>query len=132
MGDGLQIHPESHRHHLRRDHNGDEEREHIAEQRRRFEAKHDQARPDESVKTADSIASCALLGESKVSDEPWEGDPETERENFVQEELYVHAKVPGQPMVRSLETLCSAHLGLRFLSSMTESLSAEVLTSTIE
>ena len=98
MGDGLQIHPESQRH-FRRDHSGDEEREHITEQRKRFDAKHDQARADEPVKTADSIASCALLGENKVSDEPWEGDPETERENFVQEELYVHAKVPGQSVV---------------------------------
>jgi hypothetical protein len=34
-----------------------------------------------------------MLNGGKISDENWEGDPEAEKSNFVQEELYVHGKV---------------------------------------
>jgi phospholipase D1/2 len=55
----------------------------------------------------DSIAKDAMLGEPKPSEERWAGrdgqdndgdaqaeeDREQEKENFVQEELYIHGKV---------------------------------------
>jgi phospholipase D1/2 len=41
----------------------------------------------------DSLAHVTMLNAGKLSDEVWEGDPEAEKENFVQEELYVHGKV---------------------------------------
>lgn len=41
----------------------------------------------------DSIADDAMLTEKKPSTEEWEGEPESEKENFFQEELYVHAKI---------------------------------------
>ncbi|KAL3490452.1 hypothetical protein BJX62DRAFT_207184 [Aspergillus germanicus] len=41
----------------------------------------------------DSLAHVTMLNGGKMSDEVWEGDPEAEKENFVQEELYVHGKV---------------------------------------
>lgn len=47
----------------------------------------------EGIKEHDSIAADAMLGKRKVGNEQWEGDEENERQNFVNEELYVHAKV---------------------------------------
>jgi phospholipase D1/2 len=41
----------------------------------------------------DSLAHVTMLNGGKMSDEVWEGDPEAEKKNFVQEELYVHGKV---------------------------------------
>jgi phospholipase D1/2 len=41
----------------------------------------------------DSIADDAMLTEKKPSTESWDGEPEDEKENFFQEELYIHAKV---------------------------------------
>jgi phospholipase D1/2 len=46
------------------------------------------------VKTSSTIAQNAMLDTPKVSDETWaEGHAELEKENFVQEELYIHAKL---------------------------------------
>ncbi|KAJ5263900.1 hypothetical protein N7478_011505 [Penicillium angulare] len=41
----------------------------------------------------DSVAHTTMLNGGKMSDEYWEGDPEAEKANIVQEELYVHGKV---------------------------------------
>ncbi|KAL4951050.1 hypothetical protein BDW69DRAFT_45382 [Aspergillus filifer] len=41
----------------------------------------------------DTVSHTTMLNGGKMSDEVWEGDPEAEKENFVQEELYVHGKV---------------------------------------
>jgi phospholipase D1/2 len=41
----------------------------------------------------DSIADDAMLNDKKPSTEDWEGDPESEKEFFFQEELYIHAKL---------------------------------------
>ncbi|KAJ5080853.1 hypothetical protein N7456_013563 [Penicillium angulare] len=41
----------------------------------------------------DSVAHTTMLNGGKMSDEFWEGDPEAEKANIVQEELYVHGKV---------------------------------------
>jgi phospholipase D1/2 len=46
------------------------------------------------LKTSTTIAGNAMLNTPNVSDEPWaQGHAELEKENFVQEELYIHAKL---------------------------------------
>jgi phospholipase D1/2 len=77
-------------------HHHDEEaarHQEILDQRRRFEESRDEAAGHWSKQSADSIAKNAMLDGGRVSDEPWQGNPEEERDNFVQEELYIHAKV---------------------------------------
>lgn len=77
-----------------RDDSGDIKEEHQVDDKRKFEASKEEAGVNEEGPTnSDSIAKDALVGESKPSEEPWEGEPEEEKENFVQEELYIHAKV---------------------------------------
>lgn len=44
-------------------------------------------------KSSASVAACAMAGTGKVIDEQWEGDPEDEVNNWIQEELYIHAKL---------------------------------------
>lgn len=83
------------------DDSGDEEKQRMADRKRRFEAKRakvglgeDGGNNEDKIPSVDTIAKNAMLGEPKVSDEPWDhGDFETEKENFVQEELYIHGKV---------------------------------------
>ncbi|KAI9372639.1 hypothetical protein BJX61DRAFT_431411 [Aspergillus egyptiacus] len=48
---------------------------------------------DHVAANKDTVSHTTMLNGGKVSEEVWEGDPESEKENFVQEELYVHAKV---------------------------------------
>lgn len=53
---------------------------------------------DGEVPSVDTVAQSAMLDQKKVSDEPWAGSddkdaPDLEKGNFVQEELYIHAKV---------------------------------------
>ncbi|KAJ4422919.1 hypothetical protein N0V82_002446 [Gnomoniopsis sp. IMI 355080] len=59
--------------------------------KRRFEAARQQGQ-DESKSSA-SVAACAMAGTTRVLDEVWEGDPEDEINNWIQEELYIHAKL---------------------------------------
>lgn len=40
-----------------------------------------------------SVAACAMAGTGKVVDEAWEGQPDEEVNNWIQEELYIHAKL---------------------------------------
>jgi phospholipase D1/2 len=83
------------------DDSGDLEEEKEVDERRRFEDQKDSVGlgADEKTtgqerKTASSIAHCAMLGPSVVSNETWVDDAEDlERMNIVQEELYIHAKV---------------------------------------
>ncbi|KAJ6179028.1 hypothetical protein N7519_009489 [Penicillium mononematosum] len=58
-----------------------------------FQDKVDQRKAGDGFNSKDSVAHCTMLNGGKVSDESWEGDPEAEKANFVQEELYVHGKV---------------------------------------
>ena len=77
-----------------RDDSGQEETEKNVDAKRKFEAQRDQVgHPQGSDKTVDSISSTSMLNGGKVSEQHWEGDPEQEKENFVQEELYIHAKL---------------------------------------
>lgn len=72
--------------------NGDEEKQKEIDRLRRFQEKQKNARTDQFT-SKDTVAHVTMLNGGKMSDEPWEGDPEGEKKNFVQEELYIHGKV---------------------------------------
>ena len=75
------------------DDSGDEQKEHAVDQKRRFEEQRDDVGEQvKESKSVDSISRTAMLNGGKVSEQPWEGDLEDEKENFVQEELYIHGK----------------------------------------
>jgi phospholipase D1/2 len=70
-----------------------DEQERIIDRKRQFESKRKHLTKD-PVTSSDSIAEDAMARGGLVSEEYWEGeDPEAEKENFVQEELYIHAKL---------------------------------------
>lgn len=60
---------------------------------RKYEEKSERQREGYGYVSRDTVSHTVMLNGGKMSDEPWEGDPEAEKENFVQEELYVHGKV---------------------------------------
>ena len=66
---------------------GDDERARDA--KARFEAAGENKKPI----STDSIAKNAMLNQPNLVDEEWEGPLEKEVENWIQEELYIHAKV---------------------------------------
>lgn len=73
---------------------GDEEKERRVDQKRRYEAEREHVGlGDKETTREDSIAGTAMLNGGKVSEQLWEGEPEEEKENFVQEELYIHGKL---------------------------------------
>ncbi|KAL8746040.1 MAG: hypothetical protein Q9190_001907 [Brigantiaea leucoxantha] len=77
-----------------KDDSGDEEREKLADMKRRFEAERAEVGlEDGKVISKDSIAETAMLNGGKVSEQVWNDDLEKEKENFVQEELYIHGKL---------------------------------------
>ena len=83
-------------HHHGSDDAGNEERERFVDQERKFEAQRKAVglEGDDRTPSKDSIAEDALDGPGKVSDEKWDDDNlESERDNFVQEELYIHGKL---------------------------------------
>lgn len=59
----------------------------------RFEEQVEQRKANDGDRSKDSVAHATMLNGGKMSEETWEGDPEAEKANFVQEELYVHGKV---------------------------------------
>jgi phospholipase D1/2 len=83
------------------DDSGDIAREEALDHKRRFEEQAgatglggDEDDGSGELKTANSIAQNAMLDTKKVSDETWaHGATDLEKDNFVQEELYIHAKV---------------------------------------
>ena len=58
----------------------------------RFEEQVEKRKGQEGSASRDSVAHTTMLNGGKMSDERWEGDPEAEKDNIVQEELYVHGK----------------------------------------
>ena len=44
-------------------------------------------------KVWDSVASCYMLGGEDIRNVPWSGNPKSERDAFVSEELYIHSKL---------------------------------------
>ena len=77
------------------DNAGNEGKEEAIDRRRQFEAQADSAGHHENKPghTADSIASTAMLLGGKVADQPFDGNIDEEKGNFVQEELYIHGKL---------------------------------------
>ncbi|KAG8526610.1 uncharacterized protein KY384_008811 [Bacidia gigantensis] len=74
---------------------GDEHKAELEEQSRRFEAARENVDLNADPKLdQDTISNCMMLNGGKVSEQPWEGgDLNKEKENFVQEELYIHGKL---------------------------------------
>lgn len=66
----------------------------------------------------DSIAAAAMLGPQTVESIPWPGDADSERDNIVNEELYIHAKVRSP---RSLPAPIRADIPRRSSSPTTPS-----------
>jgi len=78
------------------DNSGDVQREQMIDQKRKFEEHREAAgtREKDHQISEDSIARSAMHGQKKVSEEAWDpSDKEQEKYNFVQEELYIHAKL---------------------------------------
>jgi phospholipase D1/2 len=83
------------------DDSGDFKKEQAVDQKRKFEDQRDAAGLGGTEsgtglekKTSNTVAQSAMLNTKSVSEEYWiEGAEDLERENFVQEELYIHAKV---------------------------------------
>ena len=78
-----------------KDNAGDEEKQRMIDRKRQYEAEaeaagHHEGKPGH---TADTIAPTAMLLGGKVTDQPFDGSYEEEKGNFVQEELYPHAKL---------------------------------------
>lgn len=59
------------------------------DKKRRFEA----ARQEGESESSASVSKCAMANTGKLVDEVWDGDPEEEINNWIQEELYIHAKL---------------------------------------
>lgn len=59
----------------------------------KFEEQVEQRKAQQGDASCDSVAHTSMLNGGKMVDEIWEGDPEAEKANIVQEELYVHGKV---------------------------------------
>lgn len=62
-----------------------------ADLKRRFAAAAQEGQSES--KSSASVAACAMAGTGRVIDEQWEGDAEDEVNNWIQEELYIHAKL---------------------------------------
>ena len=72
-----------------------EDLERHTDEKRRFEEQKEASGHHEGGPghTADTISHCSMLGGGKVSEQPWDGEPQDEQALFVQEELYIHAKL---------------------------------------
>lgn len=66
-----------------------------SEDAQRARKKFEEAKPDEEVVSAASVAHHAMRVQGSLKDEPWDAheDDESEIRNWIQEELYVHAKL---------------------------------------
>ncbi|KAI0131779.1 hypothetical protein BJ170DRAFT_611347 [Xylariales sp. AK1849] len=76
--------------HMETDSNSDDGAEAAIDAKRRFEAANEH---ETETQTANSVAHHAMAGTGKVADESWSGDPQSEVDNWIQEELYIHAKL---------------------------------------
>ncbi|KAI6369763.1 hypothetical protein MCOR25_004390 [Pyricularia grisea] len=61
------------------------------EAKRKFEEV--QRSKEQEVKSSYTVAHHAMAGTGPLSSETWEGEPKDEVENWIQEELYIHAKL---------------------------------------
>ncbi|EJT78209.1 phospholipase D p1 [Gaeumannomyces tritici R3-111a-1] len=69
----------------------DQATEHAIDAKRKFEEV--QGEKEHKTESSYSVSHHAMAGPGKLSDEPWEGDPKDEVENWIQEELYIHSKL---------------------------------------
>lgn len=69
-----------------------EEQQKLTDAKRKFEEAGNNA-DSQHTNTSPSVAHHAMAGQGPVSEEKWEGKPEEEVENWIQEELYIHAKL---------------------------------------
>ena len=78
-----------------RDDHGNEEKEKAVDRKRKFEAARQKAghHEDEKGHKTDTVADSTMLNGTPITKQPWDGKPEEEKENWVQEELYIHGKV---------------------------------------
>ncbi|KAL3427213.1 phospholipase [Phlyctema vagabunda] len=72
---------------------GDEKREVNTDAKRKWEEKASDVGNDKAPESTDSVAKNAMHETPSVVDEAWEGDLDTEVDNWIQEELYIHGKV---------------------------------------
>lgn len=72
-----------------RDDSGDESTEKKTDAKRKFE----QAGENKQPESTDSVAKNAMLDTPSLVGEKWEGGLDTEVDNWIQEELYIHGKV---------------------------------------
>jgi len=72
----------------RPDKTGEEEREKLAEKKAAFQ----EAKGEQAITTADSVAHAAMYDTPSLVDEKWEGPLDGEVDNWIQEELYIHGK----------------------------------------
>lgn len=111
------------------DDSGDEAKEKMVDKKRQFESQRENAGAHGKRNSADSIAKDAMLNGGKVSEEPWEGEPEKEKENYVQEELYIHGKVL---IVDDRVVICgSSNINDRVSLIPTKHPGVDLLTSTV-
>lgn len=75
------------------DDSGDESKEARTDAKRKYEAAAEAAGTDREPESTDTVAKNAMLNQPNLVDEKWEGDLETEVDNWIQEELYIHGKV---------------------------------------
>lgn len=73
-------------------------KEEMLDRRRRFEEKREavglRADGKDTIVSVDTVSHHAMKEGSKVSEEPWDPeDPDSEKNNYVQEELYIHGKL---------------------------------------
>ncbi|KAL3471818.1 hypothetical protein BJX99DRAFT_250113 [Aspergillus californicus] len=75
------------------DYQNEKEKEERIARLQKYEERNKEHSNSRTTDNKDSVSHTTMLNGGKLSDEVWEGDPEAEKENFVQEELYVHGKV---------------------------------------
>jgi phospholipase D1/2 len=76
-----------------RDDSGDEAEEERTDAKRKFAAAQKATGTEGEPKSTDSVAKNAMLDQPSLVDEAWEGDLQTEADKWIQEELYIHAKL---------------------------------------
>jgi phospholipase D1/2 len=76
-----------------RDDSGDESLEERTDAKRKFEAHAEDTGANREPVSTDSVAKNAMLDQPNLAGGEWEGSLEDEADNWIQEELYIHAKV---------------------------------------
>lgn len=87
-------------HNERDEHMGDANKQNVAgadetiQKAMRAKKEFEDARPEDHLDTSTSVAHHAMIGEGSILEENWnKDDPESEVQNWIQEELYIHSKL---------------------------------------